>query len=744
MFRVVVKGIVQAVGFRPFVYRTAKKMKLKGYVRNFGDCVEIVALCNKRELEKFVALLKNNSPPLSKIESIKIEEVDIGESYDDFYILKSEEDGKFEESIIPPDIAICEKCLSEIFDPKNRRYLYPFTVCTDCGARFSIIEDMPYDREKTSMKEFKMCEMCRREYKDPLNRRYHAEPIACEKCGPKYELYRGFTKLNVRNPIKRCAELIDDGYIVAIMGIGGTHLACDAQSFDAVAELRKRIKRKFKPFAVMVRDIKSAKKIAYLSKKEVEILESFSRPILVSKSRKIVAENVAPNLDSIGIMLPYSGVHYILFKYLKTDAIVLTSMNVAGEPMIISREEVLGSRFQDYSLVHNRRIVNRVDDSVVKVVAKNTVFIRRSRGYVPLPIKLHENFPKNYEVVALGAQENTTACILKGRKAYLTQHIGDLSNVKTLKFLEEAIERLAKMLRIKEFSAVAVDMHPLYASRSIANKFGDNIVEVQHHFAHAYSLLAERNLKESVVITLDSVGYGIDSKIWGGEILVCSPEESINDRFAHLEYQPLAGGEKAIEYPERFVAGVLKKVYGEIPENVLKNFDKSIVEKQLNRNLNVIETSSCGRILDGIAYLLGVCEKRTYEGEPAIKLEAFARKGKACIKIPIEVDDKTIVTTELLRWIFENRNKYRKADIAMSAERTIACALAESALRAAKEYGIKSVGISGGVAYNNEIVAFIKNFVEKNGYKFYINTNVPCGDGGVSLGQAAFAVHNLL
>ncbi len=744
MFRIVVKGVVQAVGFRPFVYRTAKNIGIKGYVRNFMDRVEIVAVCSDDVLKKFVSELKENAPPLSKIESIEIDKISIEKDYDDFYILKSEESSEAGESIIPPDISICDKCLEEIFDPKNRRYLYPFTVCTDCGARFSIIEDMPYDREKTSMKIFKMCKKCEEEYRDPLNRRYHAEPIACAECGPKYELYKGKKKINTENPIKKCAELLDNGYIIAIMGIGGTHLACDAYNSDAVKELRRRINRKYKPFAVMVKDVKTAKKVAYISKREIEVLESFSRPIIVLRSRRIVSEYVAPYLDSIGIMLPYSGMHHILFKYLKTDAVVMTSMNIAGEPMIIDKKEVLKSKFQDYSLVHDRRIINRVDDSVVKAVAGSTVFIRRSRGYVPLPIEISKNFGEKSSVLALGAQENTTACILKGKKAYITQHIGDLSNIKTLEFLEDAVKKLAKMLRIKRFSAVAVDMHPLYASRSIANEFCDRVVEVQHHFAHAYSLLAEKNIEEAVVIAVDSVGYGTDGKIWGGEILVCSPREGINERYAHLEYQPLLGMEKAVEYPERFVAGVLGRVYGYIPDRILKNFNKDVLEKQLKNNINIVETSSCGRVLDAVSYLLGVCERRTYEGEPAIRLEAFARKGKASLKIPVYVDEGVIKTSELIRWIFENRNKYKKADVAMSAQRAIAEALVESALRASKEYSIKTIGISGGVAYNNEITAFIKSSIEKRGCRFYINTKVPCGDGGISLGQVAFAVYNLL
>jgi hydrogenase maturation protein HypF len=762
MYKIIVKGIVQGVGFRPFVYRTAKKSNLQGYVRNAANSVEILIDGKKQNIKRFLKMLKNEHPPLAEIFSIDAKQAESQERYDDFYVLKSESKGETD-SVIPPDVCVCEKCRREIFDKRSRRYLYPFTVCTDCGPRFTIIEALPYDREKTTMLEFPMCGECEREYTDALNRRFRAEPICCSKCGPQYELFKDNKKIS---QIQKAAEALDSGRIVAIKGVGGTHLATKTTEDEAILKIRKILRRPQKPFAIMARNVRSAEKIAYINEKEKELLTSFRRPIvLLKKKENKLSAHIAPQLHNVGVMLPYAGIHHLLFHYSREPAFVMTSANVPGEPMTIENKEILALN-AEYSLLHNRRIKNRCDDSVIKFVDGKAAFLRRSRGFVPMPVFLNiENFERNskfsnVQILALGAELDVTACILNGSNAFLSQYVGNTTKLKTLEYLEAAIYNLIELTKIEKVDAVAVDMHPGFNTAQLgaelSKKFKAKLIKCQHHHAHITSLMAESGVGKMVGIACDGVGYGSDGKVWGGEILVSGFNGF--ERAGSLMPQIMPGGDLAATYPARMVAGMLSKKYSpqelkkilvEISHGFRSEKEIDIVLKQIEQQYNTPETTSTGRVLDAISALLGICYERTYEGEPAMKLETFAFKGRAIPKIEMPVIIRkyegryVLDTTEILDAVLQMKEKFKAKHIAASAQKAIACGLAEIAVKVAREEKIDAVGFSGGVAYNGAIVRYIREKIEKKGLRFLTQTKVPCGDGGISLGQAVIAAGRL-
>ncbi len=746
--RIEVGGIVQGVGFRPFVYRIAKKHALRGYVKNSGNSVDILVMGEQSNLDAFLRDLKREAPPLARIDDIALMDSAQGE-YRDFSILESIAEGG-SESVLPPDVSICPKCLAEVRTKSDRRHGYPFTICVDCGARFSIIEDVPYDRARTSMVDFAMCSDCTNEYQDPRDRRFHAEPTCCPKCGPSYFLYKGRSKLDCADPILEAARKLEEGYVVAIMGVGGTHLACKLED-DVIARLRKMFRREEKPFAIMARDLKAAKELTLVNEAEAELLASLRRPIVVLNKRN-APRLTSPGLSNIGIMLPYSALHHLLFDRTTENAFVMTSCNLPGEPMFISHEEVLASGFSDYSLVHNRRIVNRVDDSVVRVVAGNSAFIRRSRGYVPEPIGLAYD-PKE-TILGVGAELNVTACLLKGSKAFPTQYIGDTTKIRTLEYLGVAIERLLKLTKTAGIDVVAIDMHPIYATRrfgeELAREHGARLLEVQHHFAHAASLMAEHKVDEIVALTLDGAGYGSDGSIWGGEVIYAG--HGAMERCASLEPHPMPGGDLAAVYPARMVAGILSSVYsleevrGLIERsnwNTLGEKELELVLKQLERKFNAPLTTSTGRVLDCVSVILGACRKRTYEGEPAMKLEALAAYGEPSIEMPLEhaiMNGREVLKTgPIVAAAIEHLGKQKRSDIAASVQDALARGLAMLAVEHARKRDVKCVGISGGVAYNEAIVSIIKREVEANGLELLTNALIPPGDGGISLGQCHYS-----
>ncbi|MFZ3060267.1 MAG: carbamoyltransferase HypF [Candidatus Methanoperedens sp.] len=739
-YKVTISGTVQGVGFRPFIYRTAKKNNIHGYIRNSCNSVELLLEGNEKEITSFLGTVRNNSPPLSRITNIDIKPGK-EKRYSDFFILKSEKQGS-PDSIMPPDVAMCDACMAEIFDSSNRRYLYPFTVCTDCGPRFTMIESLPYDRENTTMSKFRMCGDCRHEYFDPTDRRFHAEPVCCPDCGPFYELYRGRENTFSKNPIKDAAAFLDSGKIVAVKGTGGTHLVAGTTGDEAILRMRRVLGRPAKPFAIMARNMVEARRIAFISKKEEQLLSSMERPILILSKKDKISTNISPGLGNIGIMLPYSGLHHLLFHYSNEPAFVMTSANIPGEPMAIDNEDIL-SLGADFSLIHNRMIKNRCDDSVVKLLNNNAAFIRRSRGFVPFPVEVIDT---KRTVLSLGAELDVTACILKKDRAFLTQYIGNTTKLKTLEYLEAAVRNLMELTGVDKVDAVAVDMHPSFNTsalgKELSGKFDVPLIKCQHHFAHAASLLAESGNEKMVCIAADGVGYGNDGTAWGGEIIVAG--ESF-ERAGHLLPQLMPGGDLAARYPARMAAGVLSGRYkpDELSRIFKPYFEKNelaIILKQIETGFNSPLTSSAGRILDAIAALLGVCSVRTYEGEPAMKLEAFAMKGKDIVDMPVLIKkiDGTYVfdTTGIIETVYLAMDEYPYPDIAASSQVALARGLCEMAIKTARDKKIEVIGFSGGVAYNNAITSTAGNIAEEEGFEFVTHKKVPCGDGGISLGQA--------
>ncbi|MBR3156329.1 MAG: carbamoyltransferase HypF [Methanobrevibacter sp.] len=735
---ILTQGIVQGVGFRPYVYRLATDLDLKGYVRNLGNVVEIVI--EGDETSDFVDRLAKELPPIAKIDSMEVSEID-AKNYSDFEIIESG-DAYSGVSVIPPDIAICDKCLEEIRNPQDRRYKYPFNACTDCGPRFTVIESVPYDRVRTSMDDFPLCDDCLVEYRQPLDRRYHGEAICCSDCGPQMEIYEGNAKLDVENPIRKGAEILKDGKILAIKGIGGTHLVVDAYNDSAIRELRSRLNRPNQAFAVMCKDLESLEKYAVLSEREIETITSNKRPIVILKKNEgyRFPESLSPGLHNIGVMLPYSPMHYLLFDESDIDTYVMTSANIPGEPMMIENDEIIGG-VNDYSLVHNRRILNRCDDSVIRFRNNELSFIRRSRGYTPEPYTINYDV-NDLNVLAVGPELDVTFSIAKGDRVYPSQHIGNTNKPKTLMFLRNAIENMERITKINEFDVIACDMHPHFfttrLAHELAEKYGAEVLPVQHHHAHTVALANDHGIDEMVSISADGVGYGSDGTSWGGEILYTDINSF--ERMAHLEPQLMPGGDVATRYPARMLASILKD--DDLIGNYIDYFKYGEVEirnikKQIDAGINVGVTTSTGRVLDSMAVALEICHERTYEGECSMKLESAAYYSTKELEIPVIVEGNQLNTTEILREVVRLYQKgEKKADVAAAGQIAVARGLSELAIRSCDKKSIEDIGATGGVFYNEAITDCVKNHVENNGYNFIQHLNTCAGDGSVSLGQS--------
>ena len=739
--KILTQGIVQGVGFRPYVYRLASELKLNGYVRNLGNVVEIIVEGDNSDL--FVDRLPNELPPIAKISSMEVEEIEEN-GYADFEIIESG-DSYSGISVIPPDIAICDKCLEEIRNPNDRRYKYAFNACTDCGPRFTVIESVPYDRIRTSMDEFPLCDDCLVEYKEPLNRRYHGEAICCSECGPQMEIYEGLEKIDTENPIRLGAQKLKEGKILAIKGIGGTHLVVDAYNDEAIKELRKRLNRPNQAFAVMCKDLDSLQEYAHLTRKEIDTITSNKRPIVILKKKDNYPfpDSLSPGLHNIGVMLPYSPMHYLLFDEGDIDTYVMTSANIPGEPMMIKNEEIING-VNDYSLVHNRQILNRCDDSVIRFRNDELSFIRRSRGYTPEPYTINYDVNES-NVLALGPELDVTFSIAKDNIVYPSQHIGNTNKPKTLKFLREAIENMERITKINEFDVIACDMHPhFFTTRlayELAEKYDAEVMPIQHHHAHSIALANDSSIDEMIVIAADGVGYGSDGTSWGGEILYTDIKDF--ERLGHLQPQLMPGGDVATKYPARMLASILND------EDLIKNYSNYFkygeieiknIFKQIEAGINVGKTTSTGRVLDSMAVALEICHERTYEGECSMKLESSAYYSTKKLDIPIIVEDNTLNTTEILREVvklYENGEK--KADVAAAGQYAVASGLSELAIMAANKKGISDIGATGGVFYNEAITDTVKNHIENNGFNFIQHKNTCAGDGSVSLGQAIIA-----
>ena len=763
-----VSGLIQGIGFRPFVYRLAVRRGLGGSVRNLGDAgVRIEVIGPEEAIKDFLRALVEEKPAIAHYTRIDVEwvEDELSGPPGPFVIAPSDAGGRGREfSILPPDIAICDECLRDMYNPSDRHYQYPFTCCAACGPRFTTIKDIPYDRERTTMDEFPMCEHCSAEFNNPMDRRFNAQTICCPLCGPKMALYDASGQpVECSDPIEEAAKLIREGFIVAVKGIGGFHIAVRADWDEAVARLRERRRKPAKPLAVMSLRAEDVEEYAVLSELERSLLESPARPIVVlEKARPFpLSELVAPGLHTVGVMLPYSGIHHLLLHHARLLAAVMTSANMPGEPMVIENEEALRALkgVVDYLLVHNRRIWARCDDSVVRVVDGSPVPIRRSRGYVPLPIELP--FRAEGTVVAVGPELMVTGAILRGHRCFPTQHIGDVEGPEAVEFLRSALTHMAKLLRVENVDAVACDLHPLFLSRQVAQewaeRYGAELVEVQHHHAHVAALMAESGVEpgERIIgLACDGVGYGPDGTAWGGEVLLT--DYASFERLGHLEPQPMPGGDACAIWYGRMLQAIL---HGQVGEDELRDFlvrerlrgfrwgerEVDVVFHQLKTGFNVAWTTSTGRLLDAIACLLGLAYKRTYEGEGAMKLEAAAARGR-----PGAVEIEARVATRGGRMVLETSRMAKQAyEALLSGERPedIACAfqlalaegLAKMAIRAAERSGVETVGFTGGVAYNHAITSAIRRHVEAAGLRFLRHKQVPCGDGGISLGQAVVA-----
>ncbi len=758
--RIIVQGIVQGVGFRPTVYRIAKELGLKGSVRNLGNSVEIILEGTNGQIEEFVKNLKLNKPPISKINSLKIKWMgSLEESeFDDFIILESSAEFSGS-SVIPPDVAVCDKCLEDIFNKGNSRFKYPFTACTDCGPRFTVINSIPYDRERTSMDEFPLCDECMIEYRDPLDRRYHAEATCCPTCGPSVFLYKEGI-IDVGNPIAEAAKLIDEGNILAIKGIGGTHLVAKTTEDDPVINLRERLGRFNQPFACMSPSIETVKTFAEVADFEEKALVSRRRPIVVLNKNEnyYLAPSVSPKLHNLGIMLPYSGLHHLLFQETDEPAYIMTSANIPGEPMLIDNGEIIAKLegIVDYHLLHDRKIVNRCDDSVIRFRAGDLAFIRRSRGYVPEPYDF-SNIASDINILALGPELDVTFALLKDQKCYVSQHIGNTTKYETYNYLQEAIDYMMGITKTESIDVVACDLHPMFFTTKLAHelseKFECDVFGVQHHHAHAGALFVDHGIEELICIAADGVGYGADGSAWGGEILHAKGENY--ERLGSLMSQSMAGGDLTTKYPVRMVMAMLYDYYDieelkELMENDYIHYFKygtkeiDLILKQFDRQFNIQKTTSTGRVLDAISAALGICGERTYEGECAMKLESVAYRGKDTCEIPVEIKNKgginVLDTSSILMSVLDEKSTGKRVvDIACSAQKAVAVGLAKLGIKAADKTEVNVIGATGGVFYNEAISKTTRDVVTESGYDFIQHKNTCAGDGSVSLGQAAIA-----
>jgi len=749
-----VRGVVQGVGFRPFVYRLAREHNLKGWVRNTSGNVEIEVEGDAESLENFLGNLETQAPPMARIEKVKATFYP-PKGYTEFEIRESlSQEGKYQ--LVSPDIATCEDCKRELFSPTDRRFRHPFTNCTNCGPRFTIIEDIPYDRPKTTMRQFEMCPECQQEYDNPSDRRFHAQPNACPKCGPSLELVdSNGNPIEADDAIKAASDLLKAGKIVAIRGLGGFQLACDATNEAAINLLRTRKRRPAKPLAVMAGNLEEVENHCFVSPEERKLLQSPECPIVLLRwkhSSSSISPAVAPNLKYLGVMLPYTPLHHILLRETGIP-LVMTSGNLSEEPIAKDNDEALRRLrgIADYFLLHNRDIYARYDDSVY-MVEDAPQAIRRARGYAPYPIFLPF---KAKPILACGAELKNTFCLTKDEHAFLSQHIGDMENEETLDHFENTIGLYKKLFRI-EPEIVAYDMHPEYLSTKYALKLSEErglkSIPVQHHHAHIVSCLVENRVKGPVIgVAFDGTGYGTDGTIWGGEFLLADYHRC--QRVGHLEYVPLLGGVAAINKPYRMALSYLYTLLGEdfsvegLPISKVNSAELDIIKQQLKRRVNSPLTSSAGRLFDAVAALAGVRGEIDYEAQAGIELEMLApdesgefEEKSYPFSIIKDQAIKVIKLAELISTIVQDiRNQVPTPIISLKFHNTMAKIIAEMCKTIARESGINKVALSGGVFQNRLLQKLAVSALHKDGFTVLTHHLVPCNDGGISLGQAVIA-----
>ncbi len=746
--KLAINGIVQGVGFRPFVFQRAQHYGLKGNVANTSSGVIIHIEGSEEKIQAFIQGLTEEGPPLALITKIATSYEPV-RNYKEFTIQASKE-ASSRSTLISPDMAICDDCLRELFDPEDRRCQYPFINCTNCGPRYTIIDDIPYDRPKTSMKHFKMCLECQKEYDDPADRRFHAQPNACKICGPNVSLYDNRrTRILAGDSIKKTAELLKQGYIVAIKGLGGFHLAADAENNDAVIRLRQRKHREEKPFALMSYDLDRVRRYAHVEPDEEVLLTSPQRPVVLLKKRdpNPLPHEISPRNKNFGAMLPYTPLHYLLLHYDFT-ALVMTSGNISEEPISIDNDEAferLGA-IADYFLVHNRDIYLRSDDSIVRSVDEATRIIRRSRGYIPTPVFLKEEIP---QVLACGAELKNTVCLTKGENAFLSQHIGDLENLETYRFLELTVRHMSRILDIDP-QIVAYDLHPDYLSTRYAQEQkGIKKVAVQHHHAHIVSCMAENRLDGPVIgLSFDGTGYGTDGRIWGGEVLIVEAHRFT--RAAHLAYLPMPGGAAAIKEPWRMAVSYLFNTFGKAFQDLdlplfqgLEKDKTRVIIDMISKQVNSPQTSSLGRLFDGVAAILGIRKRVAYEGQAAMELEmAILEETEESYDYEWEreKDSYLIPVHSIIRGVVRDvENGSLVSDISAKFHTTLIRLFSELCALLRKETGLDRVALSGGVFQNATLLAGLRRSLANKGFQVFTHSIVPTNDGGISLGQAVAA-----
>lgn len=742
-YRILISGIVQGVGFRPFLYRSAKKYNLFGFVKNNSGGVILEVEGSEKAVEEFIDHIISSPPPLSLIEHYEAQQIERQHSKE-FAILSSEENGEGE-LLVSPDIALCQNCKTELFNPEDRRYRYPFINCTDCGPRFSIIRSLPYDRPKTTMKDFPLCPDCEKEYTDPYDRRYHAQPVSCYRCGPTLSLLKSSSGEKMTgNPLDRAAKLLKEGFIVAVKGLGGYHLACKAALTEPVQRMRELKGRETKPFAMMG-TLKMIERHAVISEAEKELLSRHSSPIVLleRKESSNIAYPVAPDLQEIGFMLPYTPIHFLLLQKVN-EPLVMTSANITDEPIIYKDEIGPLRELSDYILGNDREIHIFADDSVARVFNGHDYLVRRSRGFVPFPLRMPLHTPKT--ILAIGPMLKTTFTLLFNDKAIMSQYIGDTDSPASIEAEKISIRHFLKLFSLQP-DVLVMDKHPGYPNREIAGDFKDiPVVEIQHHKAHVGALLAERGELDKIIgIAMDGTGYGDDGTIWGGEFFAGDYRRI--DRFGHFKYLFLPSGDKAAKEPWRFALSVLYSLYGKAGKTTAfaRQFAKkgeSVLEV-IEKEAGGVQTSSCGRIFDAAAALLGIGYYNTYEGEMPIKLQAAAEGSKGIdefYKFAIKKEGENHILDLLPAFgdmIDDKREKEIKAFI---FHNTLAQAFVKMAEIGRKEFGIDRVGLTGGVFQNVLLLALSGDLLGKRGFSVLTHRQVPANDGGVSLGQAFLSI----
>lgn len=745
--RLSVKGIVQGVGFRPFVYQLATALKLNGQVANTSKGVTILIEGSLDGVESFIKRLTTQSPPLAHITHVAVETLP-SKGHTDFSISQSRKDAQ-RQTLISPDVSVCDDCKNELFDTGDRRYGYPFINCTNCGPRYTIIDDIPYDRPKTSMRHFQMCRACQTEYDDPLNRRFHAQPNACQVCGPQVLLLdRQQKSIESKNPIETTISLLKAGHVVAVKGLGGFHLVVDAENDEAVQTLRQRKHREEKPLAVMSQDIDTVRQYGQVSLEDEALLQSQQRPIVLLEKKKDfnLAQAISPRNHTVGVMLPYTPLHYLLVKDHFT-ALVMTSGNLSEEPIAIDNTDAM-KRLQniaDYFLVHDRDIYLRSDDSVVRIVDNKHRFLRRSRGYVPVPIFLKSPLKP---ILACGAELKNTVCLTRGEHAFLSQHIGDLENMETYDFFERTIVHLKRILSI-EPKIIAHDMHPDYLSTRFAMQQNHmERIEVQHHHAHIVSCMAENHVADPVIgLSFDGTGYGSDGSLWGGEVLIAHTDRF--KRAASLAQSPMPGGAAAIKEPWRMAISYLYGVFGKDFFNrrlpFLERLNESklkIIVEMMEKDVNSPKTSSLGRLFDGVAAMVGMRNHVAFEGQAAMELEMVADASVHDVyeyawssEDTVQIDPRPIISgvvVDIEKGVAPSivSGKFHATLLAMFTD---LCGVIR------KKTGLSQVALSGGCFQNALLLSGLARSLHDRGFHVMTHEKVPTNDGGIALGQAVIA-----